>query len=131
MRRLLSEYTSEKHLPAKLAVTHTEFNHGVGVDLFMLADSDEQVFEFLNMADLATRFNICFPVPSKRPDDVLSGLTMKMVTKLNCAHKRKRDTSMWPVTRIRMSQKSCHDQVVCQVIVHVGHQLVVVGEVAS
>ena len=38
---------------------------------------------------------------------------------------------MWPVTRIRMSQKSCHNQVVCQVIIHVGHQLVVVGEVAS
>ena len=38
----------------------------------MLAYSDEQVFEFLNMVDLATRFNNCFPVPSKRPDDVLS-----------------------------------------------------------
>ena len=42
----------------------------------MLADSDEQVFEFLNIVDLATRFNICFPVPSKRPDDVLSVLEM-------------------------------------------------------
>ena len=36
------------------------------VDLFVLADSDEQVCKFLNIADLATRFNICFPVPSKR-----------------------------------------------------------------
>ena len=42
----------------------------------MLADPDEQVFEFLNSADLATRFNICFPVPSKKPDDVLSVLEM-------------------------------------------------------
>ena len=42
----------------------------------MLADSDEQVFEFLNIVDLATRFNIGFPVPSKRPDDVLSVLEM-------------------------------------------------------
>ena len=62
----------KSHLPAKLANTYTEFNQGVGVDLFVLADSDEQVFEFLNIVDLATRFNICFPLPSKRPDDVLA-----------------------------------------------------------
>ena len=42
----------------------------------MLADSDKQVFEFLNKGDLATIFNICFPVPSKRPDDVLFVLEM-------------------------------------------------------
>ena len=42
----------------------------------LLADSDEQVFEFLNIVDIATRSNICFPVPSKRPDDVLSVLEM-------------------------------------------------------
>ena len=42
----------------------------------MLADSDEHVFEFIDIVDLATRFNICFPVPSKRPDDVLSVLEM-------------------------------------------------------
>ena len=60
----------KSHLPWKLADTHTEFNQGVGVDLFVLADSNEQVFEFLNIVDL----NICFPVPSKRPDDVLSVL---------------------------------------------------------
>ena len=52
----------------------TEFIQGVGVDLLVLADSDEQMFEFLNIVDLATRSNICFPVPSKRPDDVLSVL---------------------------------------------------------
>ena len=40
----------------------------------MLVDSDEQVSEFLNIVDLATRFKICFPVPSKRPYDVLSVL---------------------------------------------------------
>ena len=66
----------KSHLPANLAGTHTEFNQGVGVDRFMLADSGEQVFEFLNIVDLATRFNIGFPVPSKRPDDVLSVLEM-------------------------------------------------------
>ena len=44
------------------------------MDLFVLADSNEPVFEFLNIVDLATRFIICFPVPSKRPDDVLSVL---------------------------------------------------------
>ena len=48
----------KSHLPAKLADTYTEFNQGVGVDLFLLSDSDEQVFEFLNRVDLATRFNI-------------------------------------------------------------------------
>ena len=42
----------------------------------MLADSDEQLFEFLNIVDLATCSNMCFPVPSKRPDDVLSVLEM-------------------------------------------------------
>ena len=64
----------KSHLPAKLAETFTDIKQGVGVDLFMLADSDEQVFEFLNIVDLVTRFNICFPVPCKRPDDVLSVL---------------------------------------------------------
>ena len=64
------------HLPAKLADTHTEFSQGVGVDPFMLADSDEQVFEFLNIVDLDARFSMCFPVPSIRPDDVLSVLEM-------------------------------------------------------
>ena len=43
------------HLRAKMADTYTEFNQGVGVDLFMLADSDEQVFEFMNRVDLATK----------------------------------------------------------------------------
>ena len=56
----------KSHLLAKLADSYTEFNQGVGVDLFVLADSDEQVLEFLNIVDLATRFNICFPVPSKQ-----------------------------------------------------------------
>ena len=51
----------------KVADTSTEFNQAVGVDLFVLADSNEQVFKFLNIVALATRFNICFPVPSKRP----------------------------------------------------------------
>ena len=49
---------------------------GVGVDLSVLADSDEQVFEFMKIVDLVTRFNICFPVPSKRPDDDLSVLDL-------------------------------------------------------
>ena len=70
----------KSHLPAKLADTYTEFNQGVGVDLFALADSDEQVCKFLNIADLATRFNICFPVPSKGPDDVLSVLEMVWIS---------------------------------------------------
>ena len=43
------------HLPSKLADTNTEFNQGVGVDLFVLADSNEPVLEFLNIVDLATR----------------------------------------------------------------------------
>ena len=64
----------ESQLPVKLADTYTEFNQGVGEDLFMLADADEHAFECLNIVDLATRFNICFPVPSKRPDDILSVL---------------------------------------------------------
>ena len=45
----------------------------------LLADSDEQVFEFLNIVDIATRSNICFPVPSKRLDDVLCVLEMVWV----------------------------------------------------
>ena len=66
----------ESQLPVKLADTYTEFNQGVGEDLLMLADSDEHAFEFQKIVDLATRFNICFPVPSKRPDDILSVLEM-------------------------------------------------------
>ena len=46
----------KSHLLLKLADTYTEFNRGVGVDLFVLADSNEQVFDFLNIVD-ATRFN--------------------------------------------------------------------------
>ena len=56
--------------------TYTEFTQGVGVDLFVLADSNEQVFDFLNIVDLATRFNICSPVSSKRLDDALLVLEM-------------------------------------------------------
>ena len=56
----------KSHLPAKLADAYTEFNQGVGVGLFVLTDSDERVFEFLNIVDLATRFNIWFPVPSNK-----------------------------------------------------------------
>ena len=66
--------SSKSHMPAKLADTYTEFNQGVGVDQYMR--THEQVFEFLNIVDLATRFNICSPVPSKRPDDILSVLEM-------------------------------------------------------
>ena len=43
---------------------------------FVLADADERVFEFLNIADLATRFTIWFPIPSKRADDVRSVLEL-------------------------------------------------------
>ena len=64
----------KSHLPAQLADTYTEFNQGVGFYLLVLADSDEHVCEFLNIVDLATRFTTCFPVPSTRPDDVLSVL---------------------------------------------------------
>ena len=47
-----SESKSPKsHLLAKLADNYTEFNQG---DLFMR--THEQVFEFLNIVDLATRF---------------------------------------------------------------------------
>ena len=66
----------KSHMPAKLADTYTECNEGVGVDLLVLPDADEQVFEFLNIVDFVTRFTICFPVPSERPDDVLSVLEM-------------------------------------------------------
>ena len=48
---------SKSHTPAKLADSYTEFNQGVGVDLFVLADSDEHVLVFLNIADRATRVN--------------------------------------------------------------------------
>ena len=66
----------KRHLLAKLADAYTEFNQGVGADLFVPADSDEQVFEFLFIVNLPTRLNICFPVQSKRPDNVLSVLEM-------------------------------------------------------
>ena len=46
----------KSHLPANLADTYTECNQGVGVDLFfVLPDSENKCFEFLNIADLATR----------------------------------------------------------------------------
>ena len=67
-------------LLAKLADTYIEFNQGVGVNLFMLADSDEQLFEYLKTVHLPTRFYICFPVPSKRHNDVLSVLEMVWVS---------------------------------------------------
>ena len=63
-------------LPTNPVDTYTEFNQGVGVDLFLFADSDAQVFECLNIVDLATRITICFPVLSKSPDDDLSVLEM-------------------------------------------------------
>ena len=60
----------------------------------MLADSDEQVLEFLNIVDLATRFTICFPVPSKRPDDVLSVLEMVCME----VNSRMNSVSLWKRT---------------------------------
>ena len=74
LRRLRGEQTSEKSLACQPGRHMHRIQSSVGVDLFVLADSNEQVFELLNIVDLATRFNICFPVPSKRPDDVLSVL---------------------------------------------------------
>ena len=65
----------KSHLPAKLADTFTEFNQGVGVDLFLLSDSDEQLFEFLNIVDHL------LAVPSKKPDDVLSVLEMVWINR--------------------------------------------------
>ena len=56
----------KSHLPSKLADTYTEPNQGVGVDLFVLADSNEQVLEFLNIVHLATRFNISSPIQKAR-----------------------------------------------------------------
>ena len=64
------------HWPAKLADTHIAFNQGVRDVFLVLTDSDELVFEFLNIADLATRVNVGFPEPSIRSDDVLSVLEM-------------------------------------------------------
>ena len=66
----------QSHWPAKLADTYAEVNQGIGVDLFVLPDSGELVFEFLNIVDLGTRITICFPVPTMRPDDVLLVLEM-------------------------------------------------------
>ena len=39
----------KSYLPSKLADTYTVSNQGVGVDLFVLADSDEQLFELLKL----------------------------------------------------------------------------------
>ena len=51
-------------------------DQGVGVDLFVLADFSEELFEFFNIVDPATRITICLLMPSKRPDDVLSVFQM-------------------------------------------------------
>ena len=49
------------------------FGEHVAVDLFVLKDIDDEVFTFLNVVDLATRFQVVTLVASKRPDDVLAG----------------------------------------------------------
>ena len=52
----------------------TVFGELVAVDLFWVKDCKDQVFTILNVVDAATRFQVCTPCRSKRPDDVLSAL---------------------------------------------------------
>ena len=60
-----SDVCSESKSPKSHSDTYTEFNQGVGVVLFM--PTHEQVLEFLNMVDLATRFTIAFQCHLKGP----------------------------------------------------------------
>ena len=76
MRRLFGEQTSEKSCACD-AGRHTPNSIKVSEWISLCSRTrTNEVFEFLNTVDLATRFNLCFPVPSKRPDDVLSVLEM-------------------------------------------------------
>ena len=52
----------------------TVFGELVAVDLFWVKDCKDQVFTILNVVDAATRFQVCTPCRSKRPDDMLSAL---------------------------------------------------------
>ena len=57
----------KSHLPAKPADTYTEFNQEVSESISLcLRTQTNKVFEFLNIVDLDTRFNICFPMPSQK-----------------------------------------------------------------
>ena len=46
------------------------------MDTFSLTDSAKVMREFLQVVNLATMFEFCFPVPSRRPDDVLAVLPL-------------------------------------------------------
>ena len=48
----------------------TEFGDHVAVDLFVLDDINRESFTFLNVIDIATRFQVVTVCRSKRPDDV-------------------------------------------------------------
>ena len=51
----------------------TKFGQYVALDLLFLEDASGTVnYPFLNVVDVATRFQLCTPIRSKRPDDVLS-----------------------------------------------------------
>ena len=77
MRRLCGEKTSEKSLAFEVGrhIHRIQSKCKIG-SLCTRGLKRTSVFEFLNIVDLVTRFHISFPVPAKRPDDVLPVLEM-------------------------------------------------------
>ena len=62
------------------------FGDLVCVDLFSLSDVDENQWSFLNAVDKVSGYQLCAPVRSKRPDEVLKVFTRRWSTPFGIPH---------------------------------------------
>ena len=72
--------------PAKLDSRWKKFGDLVCVDLFTLSDVDENQWSFLNAVDKVSGYQLCAPVRSKRPDEVLKVFTRLWLTPFGIPH---------------------------------------------
>ena len=77
-KRLRCDVCYRMHLPSTRRPSQlpraTVFNELVAVDLFWVTDCKDDKYTILNIVDCATRFQVCTPCRSKRPDDVLAAM---------------------------------------------------------
>ena len=63
-------------IPAASLRKWKEFGECVAIDLFMLGDCGAESATFLNMVDMASRYQVVFPIADKNPITVFYGFLM-------------------------------------------------------
>ena len=64
----------KNRMPAAINNTTRSFGDCLGIDLFSLPDYKGNRWTYLNVVDHATRFQVCWPIPSKHPAVVRDAL---------------------------------------------------------